>query len=70
MPGKSKVTLVGGPGDGETFSFADDANVLIWVPCDEREQVLCRMHDRPEPTKDPIEYRRSRRTRTLFVYQP
>jgi hypothetical protein len=65
----SKITLVGGPGDGETFEWGEGDD-LKWVPKLDRERIIVRTLGRPLSEADPIRYRRSLRTRHLFVYQP
>lgn len=62
------ITLVGGPADGLKVEWKD-GNLLKWVPQTEHEKVTARMHNRPL-NGDPITYRRSLRSKSLFVYQP
>lgn len=66
---EGRITLVGGPGDGLTLRWGDGDRVE-WRPVDEREKVMVRMMGRKSTADDPIVYRRSLRTRNLFVYQP
>jgi hypothetical protein len=64
-----KITLVGGPGDGETFDWGG-GDSLEWRPITERDRITVRTIGRPLNVNDPIRYRRSLRTHHLFVYQP
>lgn len=64
-----RITLVGGPADGEQFDWPG-GDLLKWVPADEREIVTARMHERDDYHHRPILYRRSLRSRHRFVYQP
>lgn len=66
----ARITLVGGPGDGEEHTVASDTNLLEWKPETERDLVALRMNQRVPSVHDPVKYRRSLRTRALFVYQP
>lgn len=68
---KETITLVGGPGDGQQFKWPG-GDALKWVPKTTEEEITVRMElgsDR-QIDRDPVTYVRSKRTRTLFVYQP
>lgn len=70
MAKTEKITLVGGPGDGEKLDWAGGGDLLQWKPMTERDFITLRMHHRVPSEHDVIKYRRSIRTRNLFVYQP
>jgi hypothetical protein len=70
MPKSARITLVGGPGDGQEFQFDVAATVLHWKAVEEVERITARTMGRPISVSDPVTYRRSLRTRSLFVYQP
>jgi hypothetical protein len=65
-----EVRLVGGPGDSQTVKFTTGDDLLRWKPTDEREKITARMHGHTNLELNPVLYRRSKRTRNLFVYQP
>lgn len=66
-----RITLVGGPGDGQTFGWKG-GDALKWVPGTSEEKITLRMELGPDRdiAQDPVLYVRSRRTRAKFVYQP
>lgn len=64
-----RITLVGGPGDGMTLRW-ESGDRLEWRPVNDAERIMARTMGRPHKEGDPITYKRSTRTRSLFVYQP
>lgn len=67
-----QVLLCGGPGDGQQVKVGDDWDLIKWVPSDDAERVVARMegHEAKDNDRDPVQYRRSLRSRRKFVYQP
>jgi hypothetical protein len=66
-----RVTLVGGPGDGLEYELPKEDGDLQWKPSGDHDVIAARMHGRDvKLVHDPIRYCRSKRTKTLFVYQP
>jgi hypothetical protein len=66
---KSRITLIGGPGDGLEVEW-DRGDDLQWKPATDQDFITLRMHHRVPSEHDPVRYRRSLRSRDLFVYQP
>lgn len=64
------VQLVGGPGDGEEHRIAGKGDTIRWEPQTDHEKIALRMLGRIPSSQDPVKYRRSLRTRNLFLYQP
>ncbi len=70
MSRSEKITLQGGPGDGEVLDLGGKGDQLVWKPICERDLIAIRMNGRVPSEHDPIKYRRSVRSRHIFIYQP
>jgi len=70
-PKLETITLVGGPGDGEKHQWKSDSNLLRWVPKTREEEMrVTAAGFAGNPRNHHLQYRRSLRTRSKFVFQP